>query len=311
MGRPFWRISVRNRRGSILAFALLPLFLLSLTPRAGASEQTSSTKYSGTFWQVKANGQVYGDHLYGSMAGKHLNQPIVGMASAGDSQGYWLVAADGGVFGFGNVPFFGSMARHHLDQPIVGITPTPDGGGYWLVAADGGVFGFGNAPFFGSMAGHHLDQPIVGITPTPDGGGYWLVAADGGVFGFGNAPFHGSMAGAKLDAPMVGITATSSSNGYWLDSSDGGVFAFGNATFFGSLADPLGVQDVVGPLVPTPDQQGYWLATSSNILPLGWGFGDAVGCWGGGGGVVPGTKLPTPYVGAAIDDLPEPAACGA
>jgi hypothetical protein len=215
---------------------------------------------------VKANGQVYSDHLFGSMAGQHLNQPIVGMA------------------------------------------PTSDSRGYWLVASDGGVFGFGSAPFFGSMAGQHLNQPIVGITPTPDGGGYWLVASDGGVFGFGDASFHGSMAGTKLDGPIVGIAATSSGNGYWLDGSDGGVFAFGSATFFGSVAEPLGAHDVVGPLVPTPDQQGYWLASSSNIGPLGWGFGDAVGCWGNGG-VVPGTKLPTPYVGAAIDELPEPAVC--
>ncbi|MGD0394961.1 MAG: hypothetical protein ABSC41_20255 [Acidimicrobiales bacterium] len=266
MARLFRRIPVLNQRGSILAFALVPLLLLSLTPRAGASEQTSSTKYSGTFWQVRANGQVYGDHLFGSMAGHHLNQPIVGMA------------------------------------------PTSDSRGYWLVASDGGVFGFGSAPFFGSMAGQHLNQPIVGITPTPDGGGYWLVASDGGVFGFGDASFHGSMAGTKLDGPIVGIAATSSGNGYWLDGSDGGVFAFGSATFFGSVAEPLGAHDVVGPLVPTPDQQGYWLASSSNIGPLGWGFGDAVGCWGNGG-VVPGTKLPTPYVGAAIDELPEPAVC--
>src|SRR5664280_783547 len=38
--------------------------------------------------------------------GKALNKPIVGMASTPDGGGYWLVASDGGVFAFGNAPFY-------------------------------------------------------------------------------------------------------------------------------------------------------------------------------------------------------------
>ena len=69
-----------------------------------------------------------------------------------DGGGYWLVAADGGVFSFGNAGFKGSTGSIKLNQPIVGMASTPDGGGYWLVAADGGVFSFGNAGFKGSTA---------------------------------------------------------------------------------------------------------------------------------------------------------------
>ena len=36
--------------------------------------------------------------------------PVVGMASTPDGQGYWLVAADGGIFTFGDAPFDGSAA---------------------------------------------------------------------------------------------------------------------------------------------------------------------------------------------------------
>ena len=78
-------------------------------------------------------------------------------------KGYWLTAADGGVFSFGDASFYGSMAGTKLAQPVVGIASTPDGKGYWLTAADGGVFSFGDASFYGSMAGQHLAQPIVGI----------------------------------------------------------------------------------------------------------------------------------------------------
>ncbi len=121
--------------------------------------------------------------------------------------GYWLVAADGGIFAFGDAAFHGSMGGTHLNQPIVGMAATPDGKGYWLVAADGGIFAFGDAAFHGSMGGTHLNQPIVGMAATPDGKGYWLVAADGGIFSFGDAPFGGSMGGAHLNQPIVGMAA--------------------------------------------------------------------------------------------------------
>jgi hypothetical protein len=84
--------------------------------------------------------------------------------------GYWLAAADGGVFAFGGAQFYGSMAGKHLNTPIVGIESTPDGGGYWLVASDGGTFAFGDAQFLGSMAGTHLNGQVVGIA-SPSGSG--------------------------------------------------------------------------------------------------------------------------------------------
>ena len=53
------------------------------------------------------------------MAGKALDQSIVGMSSA-PGGGYDEVAADGGIFSFG-APFLGSMAGKDLDQPVVGM----------------------------------------------------------------------------------------------------------------------------------------------------------------------------------------------
>ena len=71
------------------------------------------------------------------------------------------MAADGGVFAFGDAPFLGSTGAMHLNGPIVGMAAAPDGGGYWLVAADGGVFAFGDAPFLGSTGALHLTAPVV------------------------------------------------------------------------------------------------------------------------------------------------------
>ena len=124
---------------------------------------------------------------------------------AAPTSGYWLVAADGGVFSYGDAPFYGSAGNLALSKPVVGMAVTHDGGGYWLVAADGGIFSYGDAAFLGSAGNLALRSPIVGMATTPDGGGYWLVAADGGIFSYGDAVFEGSTGGEPLRAPMVGV----------------------------------------------------------------------------------------------------------
>ena len=122
------------------------------------------------------------------------------MAATPDGGGYWLVASDGGIFGYGDAQFYGSTGSIHLNKPIVGMAATPDGGGYWLVASDGGIFAYGDAQFYGSTGSIHLAQPIVGMAAMPDGGGYWFTAADGGLFNYGTAPFYGAAAG-RASAP--------------------------------------------------------------------------------------------------------------
>ncbi|HZU80074.1 MAG TPA: hypothetical protein VE991_09185, partial [Acidimicrobiales bacterium] len=106
--------------------------------------------------------------LHGDFSGMSVNSPLEALAPTADGNGYWVAAADGGVFAFGDAPFLGSMGNRGLYAPIVGMA-SPDTGGYWLVALDGGIFAFGDAPFLGSMGGTRLAQPIVGMAATPDG----------------------------------------------------------------------------------------------------------------------------------------------
>jgi hypothetical protein len=112
------------------------------------------------YWLVASDGGIfaYGDaQFYGSMGGRPLNLPVVGIAPDPATGGYWEVASDGGIFSF-NAPFFGSTGAIHLNQPIVGMVPTQNGGGYWFVASDGGVFNYGNAPFAGSLGGSGVND---------------------------------------------------------------------------------------------------------------------------------------------------------
>ncbi|HZM56693.1 MAG TPA: hypothetical protein VFC03_16860, partial [Acidimicrobiales bacterium] len=44
---------------------------------------------------------------------------------APDASGYWLVAADGGVFALGSAGFSGSMGGQSLNAPVVGIGSVP------------------------------------------------------------------------------------------------------------------------------------------------------------------------------------------
>ena len=231
----------------------------------------------------------FGATTVGANAVRNPNAPVVGMAATPDGGGYWLVARDGGVFGYGDARFFGSAGALPLNAPVVGMAATPDGGGYWLVARDGGVFGYGDAAFFGSAGSLALNAPVVGMAATRDGRGYWLVAADGGIFSYGDARFWGSTGSLVLNAPVAGMAATPDGGGYWLVGSDGGVFNYGDAVFSGSAGSvPLNAP-IVG-LAAAPGG-GYWLVARDGGL-FSYGRAPYFGSLGG-------TTLPGPVVGMA------------
>jgi acetyl esterase/lipase len=225
----------------------------------------------GGVWVVGSGGGVYprgGAVSYGSMAGQHLNAPMIAMAPTIDAQGYWLLGRDGGIFSYGDAHFYGSTGNIKLNSPVVSMAAAPDGEGYWFVASDGGIFAYGaGAGFYGSMGGTKLSKPIVGMAPTPSGKGYWLVASDGGIFAFGDAGYYGSMGGKTLSKPIVGISTSVDGHGYRMVAADGGIFSFGDAPFYGSAAG----KGAVG-ISSTADGAGYWIVNSSGQV---FSYGDA------------------------------------
>ena len=77
---------------------------------------------------VSSDGGIFtfGDAKFlGSMGGKPLPHPIVGMARTRQGDGYWLVSwllgADGGIFDFGAAGFQGHTADKKLANPIVAM----------------------------------------------------------------------------------------------------------------------------------------------------------------------------------------------
>ncbi len=85
----------------------------------------------------------------------HLKSPVVGIASAPDGKGYWLVARAGGVFPFGSATFYGSL-------PALNIR--------WADRADR-VYG----PHRRNGAGPTGDRGATG----PGGGRSWCYRANG------------------------------------------------------------------------------------------------------------------------------------
>jgi hypothetical protein len=215
-----------------------------------------------------------------------LGGDIIAVAPTVSGNGYWLAGSDGGVFSFGDAPFFGSAATLRLNQPIVDMVTTASGNGYWLIAADGGIFAYGDAPAPANnpLPGQHLNQPITGAARAGNTNGLWLTAGDGGVFAFNGAGFYGAATNLHLNKPVVDIVSTANGQGYWLTAGDGGIFAYGNAP--APPSNPLPGQHLNQPVVSAAragSTNGLWLTAgdggvfsfngagfygSANSLPL-------------------------------------------
>jgi hypothetical protein len=100
-----------------------------------------------------------------------LNAPIVTLVATPDGHGYWEVAADGGVFAFGNAGFYGPDGDTRGGGAVTGITGSASGHGYWEAAADGGVFSYGDAGFYGSLGDAYVAPPP---PPPPPSGPFVL-----------------------------------------------------------------------------------------------------------------------------------------
>jgi BclA C-terminal domain len=104
---------------------------VNLTAKLASATRVAQVSNGTGYWLVASDGGVFTfgtAQFYGSMAGKHLNSPIVGIVATPDDHGYWLVAQDGGVFSFGDAVYSGSMGSTKLDAPVVGGASASSGG---------------------------------------------------------------------------------------------------------------------------------------------------------------------------------------
>ena len=243
----FWLV---GSDGGIFDFGRAPFYgstgsLNLQRPVVGITPAATGSGY----WLVASDGGVFsfGDAgYYGSIPGLgfkpagapggRLNAPIVGMVPSMDGKGYFMVAADGGVFAFGDATYEGSCpGLGGCFGAAVAVMPDATGHGYWLVTQIGVVYDFGDAPNLGPS--YWSASPIVSAVRTPDGRGYWLLAKNGTVRAYGDAPALGSATPAVVvyDDPAAAIYDTSDGGGYWVATASGGVYGFGDAPTGGGM----------------------------------------------------------------------------
>ena len=165
---------------------------------ANIPSRYSSAEGSGPDTATKATGDAGGRFACGVVG---AGAPDLG--SAGGAGGYWMAAADGGVFAHGDAAFHGSQGGAPLARPVVGGESAPGRDGYYLVAADGGVFAHGDAPFVGSTGGLALNAPVVAIAVPPADAVAVLRNQAGAVVGW--TTFTALAGGVQIDALVTGL----------------------------------------------------------------------------------------------------------
>jgi hypothetical protein len=209
------------------------------------------TRDRGGYWLDASDGGVFsfGDsQFYGSIPGlglnpagsghpNSLNAPVVGMVPSRDQGGYFMVAADGGVFAFGDAHFAGSCPGiGGCSGAAVAVMVDASGNGYWLITQSGNVYTFGDAPYLGAPG--LQSSSITSAVPTPSGHGYWILDANGQVFAYGDATWMGNTPPGFTGGPnpASAIFSTSDGGGYWVSDAQGKVFTFGDAPNDGDMS---------------------------------------------------------------------------
>ncbi len=224
------------------------------------------TTPTGTgYWLTATDGGVFSfgqTQFYGSLPGlgfkpfgsglpNALVLPVVGMVPSHDDNGYFMVAADGGIFAFGDAKFEGScysIGGCTQNGLAVAVMPDATGNGYWVVSSLGSVYGFGDAPYLGGTPPGF--GSIASAVATPDGKGYVILGSSGSLYGFGDAPFNGLIPAGPLSAANGGATAVmldAQNNGGWVAYANGKIIPFGSTTNVGDASDlPLNGKIVAG-----------------------------------------------------------------
>jgi hypothetical protein len=205
------------------------------------------------YWMVAGDGGMFafGDAKFhgsipglgyapaGSGAPKSLDAPIVAMVTSPTGQGYLLVAADGGVFAFGDAKFHGSCpAIGGCNGSVVAVVPDQGELGYWVVTSTGHVYAFGNAASIVASHATAVAAPITGAAATPSGHGFLMTDALGDVYSDGDVPVMGVPPTGLGFANLIrSVVPTSTGHGYWLFGAAGAVYPYGDAPHDGSMAD--------------------------------------------------------------------------
>ena len=166
--------------------------------------------------------------------------------------GYWLVAADGGIFAFGSAQFYGSTGGHHVEQADRRHDADPRRQGLLVHRRRRRGLRLRRRPVL-RLARRRPPEAArsSAMASTPTGKGYWFTNTNGAVSAFGTATYWGS-APQVLNKPIVAMAEAT------------GTGQFGGATYpSGSYGyDVSNYQCTSLPPTRTPSASSRWRARS-------------------------------------------------
>lgn len=253
----------------------------SLTPGSTAAGIALDAA-TGGYWVVGSNGVVQAFNapdLGETLVPPHgwgQHPAAVAIAATPDGSGYYVLRANGAVYGYG-AKTHGSLAgrlHYGLTAPVVAVAIAVDSttGGYWIATSTGAVYSF-DAPSEGSPLasddGLYDGVPVDGLVTASNGTGYYVLNADGKIDGFGV-----SITGSPPPTTPVPVEAFASvpeggfASALALDSSTGGFYVGIDDTPLDGYENPL---RAVTSLLPQEIDQGVDYCGSGPVYALGDG----------------------------------------
>jgi hypothetical protein len=229
---------------------------------------------TGGYWVLSSNGEVQdfnapdlGENLVPS-GGWGQHPAAVAIAAAPSGAGYYVLRANGAVYGYG-VKSHGSLAgklHYGAIAPVLAAAIAVDSatGGYWIATSTGDIVSF-DAPNDGSplasAKGKYDGNPVTALAATTSGSGYYVLRANGEIDNF-DAPSHGSVLASKT-MPLGGFASALA-----LDPTTGGYNVAIDDTPYEGYYNPLrGLTS----LLPQEVDQGVDYCASGPIYALGDG----------------------------------------
>ena len=156
------------------------------TSRWSASRRRRAGTATGSSPPTAASSRFGDARFHGSTGAMHLNSPIVGMASTPSGRGYWLVAADGGIFTLRQraLPRLDRRVRDRLDRSSASRA-RPSGHGYWIATRRRARLQLRRRARRCTRS--HRRARSSASARDAKGTGLWLVASNGAVYTTGTA----------------------------------------------------------------------------------------------------------------------------
>jgi len=195
--------------------------------------------------------------------------PVVAIARAADTDGYWVVTSAGRVSGLGNAAELPSVHPNRWTGLVAAATSNPEQTGLVVATVHGRIYTLGAGPDYPAVHPSWHEGLVAAVVSAPGGRGVWVTTTHGRIFTLGTAPRLVSVHATWRSGAVTAAVAAPGGRGLWLITSNGYVLRTGRAAHLHSVHLPAGSGPVTA-AVAAPSGRGLWLVTAHGRI-LGTG----------------------------------------